>query len=410
MAIHTNRTRPTAARATARGVLRTVSVRTVLLRTVLVRMLMGVAASPWLASGMAPPALAADAGQAAKAPAPAAVVRQGTQLRVPADSPLRSRIATADVSMQAEPHQLTLPAVVEADPALTTNVLPPLAGRIVELKARLGDAVHRGQLLAVISSPDLAMAYADAEKAQDALALARRELERSRGLLAAGSGTAKDVEAQRSAVRQAEAEDQRTRARLSALTGTNQVDARTRLLRITAPVDGVVSSLNVGTGAFANDTTAALMTISDLNRVWVSAQVPENQIAAIAPGQPVTVTLTAYPRQPLQGTVAFIAPVLDPDSRRVKVRIGFANPDGHLKPNMFGTAVFSIPQPAGVTVPTSALLMNNDDVTVFVETAPWTFERRAVTLGDEDGGRVRILSGLAAGDRVVVSGGVLLND
>src|SRR5208283_477065 len=98
--------------------------------------------------------------------------------------------------------------------------------------------------------------------------------------------------------------------------------------------------------------------------------------ANIAKGQSVDVSFAAYPGQVFHGAVAFVSQVVEPDTRRDKVRIAFVNPGGKFKPNMFATASFSVPQKSTVFVPNSALLMNNDKTTVFVETAPWTFVRR----------------------------------
>ncbi|MGE8202835.1 MAG: biotin/lipoyl-binding protein, partial [Variovorax sp.] len=106
----------------------------------------------------------------AAAPAPM-LVRQGNRLSVPAGSPLRDRLLVATVGQDTLPHEVSLPATVEANPANTANILPPLTGRLLELKVRLGDTVKRGQVLATMSSPDLAQAVADAQKARDALDL-----------------------------------------------------------------------------------------------------------------------------------------------------------------------------------------------------------------------------------------------
>jgi cobalt-zinc-cadmium efflux system membrane fusion protein len=355
-------------------------------------------------AGPTPDASAAEP-QAAEAPM---LVHQGDRIVVPADSPLRRRLAVAPVAARSDPHDVASPAIVEADPARTVAVLPALTGRLVELRAGLGDSVARGQVLARISSPDLAQAEADVDKAADALDLARRAQQRARGVKEAGANATKDLEAADSAYNQALAEDGRARSRLKTLNGS--AAARSPLLSVTAPISGVVIGLNVGSGAFVNDPTAALMTIANVDRVWVTAQVPENLIGSIARGQAVSVRLNAYPDQTLHGSVRFISPVLEPDTRRAKVRIEFANPDGHLKPNMFATATFAVAQSQSVAVPTSALLMNNDSTTVFVEVAPWTFARRAVELGSEDADSVRIVAGLKAGERVVTRGGVLLND
>jgi cobalt-zinc-cadmium efflux system membrane fusion protein len=144
--------------------------------------------------------------------------------------------------------------------------------------------------------------------------------------------------------------------------------------------------------------------------VWVTALVPEKALAAIAKGQDAAVTLDAYPTEVFRGTVLFVSDVIEADSRRNKVRIAFANAHYALKPNMFTTVTLSGPQEVRVVLPTSALLMNNDRTSVFVATAPWTFERRIVDPQLEEGSTVTIRSGLAPGEQVVVKGGILLND
>ena len=348
----------------------------------------------------------------AAAPGPL-LVREGNRLVVPAGSALRGRLRVETVGDEASAHEVALPATVEADPARTANIVPPLTGKLVELKVRLGDTVRRGQLLATIASPDLAQAVADAQKARDALDLAQRALVRARGVNEAGSNAAKDVEAAQSSVAQQAAELQRSETRLRTLgaDGGGVSSGRgSQVLNITAPMAGTVTALNAAAGANLNDANAVLMTVSNLDAVWVTVNVPENLVSAVAPGQNAVVSLAAYPGRSFSGKVAFVSAVLDADSRRARARIVFANPEGLFKPNMYATAVLGVPQSRQPQVPASALLMNNDSVSVFVEAAPWTFVRRAVEPGREDGDNVRIRNGLAAGERVVVRGGVLLND
>ena len=352
----------------------------------------------------------AHAAAPAAAPAAPLVVRQGNRLSVPAGSPLRDRLLVAVVGQQALPHEVTLPATVEANPANTANILPPLTGKLLELKVHLGDTVRRGQVLATIASPDLAQAVADAQKARDALDLAQRALVRARGVNEAGSNAAKDVEAAQSAVAQQTAELRRSETRLHTLGADGTGTQAAQVLKLTAPTSGTVTALNAAVGANLNDPNAVLMTVSNLESVWVTVNVPESVVGAIAPGQNAVVTLAAYPGRTFSGKVGFVSAVLDADSRRTKARIVFANPEGLFKPNMYATAVLGVPQVQQTQVPASALLMNNDSVSVFVEVEPWTFVRRTVELGREDGDSVRIRSGLAAGERVVVRGGVLLND
>ena len=181
-------------------------------------------------------------------------------------------------------------------------------------------------------------------------------------------------------------------------------------IAVKAPVAGTVTMLSVAPNNMINDPTQPLMTIADLSTVWVTALVPEKDVAAVAKDQDVEVKLAAYPQNLRQGKVLFISDVIEADSRRDKLRIAFANSDYALKPNMFATVTVRGPPLSRVMVPTSALLINNDRTNVFVATAPWTFERRTVIPQLEEGALVAISSGLAAGEQVVVKGGILLND
>lgn len=339
-----------------------------------------------------------------------AFVRQGDQFIIPRDSALRSRLFVQPVTVNNSPHSLVSPAVVEADPAHTVNILTPVSGRVIKLGVRLGDRVVKGDPVAVIDSGDLGQAYADDDKARDALQHAERTRDRIRGLHEAGAGSLKDLEQAESDYAQAKAEFGRAEARLEEIGVPPQPKDGLRLLTITAPTTGSVTSLATAPGAFVNDVTASLMTIANLDSVWVTANVPEIDIAHIAKGQSVEVSFAAYPGQVFRGTVAFVSDLVEPDTRRNKVRIVFHNPGGKFKPNMFANVSFNIPQKSAVFVPNSALLMNNDSTVVFVETAPWTFIRRTVLPGYEEGDGARIDQGLNPGDRVIVKGGVLLND
>lgn len=339
-----------------------------------------------------------------------AFVHQGDRIIIPQGSGLRSRLSVQKVTVKDSPHALILPAAVEADPAHTINILPPVAGKVVKLIVRLGDHVEKGQPLLVIESGDLAQAYADDDKARDALKLAERTLERVRGLQKAGAGAVKDLEQAESDSAQARAEFNRAEARLKQIGVASRHKGESRLLTLTAPLTGSVTALATASGAFVNDLTASLMTIANLDSVWVTANVPESDIAHISKGLPVDVSLPAYPGEVFRGAVAFVSDVLDADTRRNKVRIAFANPAGRFKPNMFASASFNVPQNKAVFVPNSALLMDNDSTVVLVEVAPWTFVKRPVVTGYGEGDGARIDKGLNPGDRIVSKGGVLLND
>jgi membrane fusion protein, heavy metal efflux system len=349
-------------------------------------------------------------GSSAGSGTPALLVRQGDRILVPEGSALRERLSVMPAALQPVSAMLELPAIVESDPARTAAVLTPLGGRLIALKVSLGEHVLRGQVLALIDSPDLAQAIDDDQKAADMSALTQKTLARAQEQNKLGTASDQDLDQARSDHAQAAAEYERTQTRLKAIGATPGTYAQARLLAVTAPVSGSITALSVATGNMINDPTQPLMTVADLSTVWVTALVPEKDVAGVARGQDATVHLEAYPDRVLHGKVLFVSDVIEPDSRRDKIRIAFANPDYALKPNMFATVLLSGPQRSQVVLPSSALLMNNDRTSVFVATAPWTFERRSVEPQLEEGSSVVIRSGVQAGEQVVVKGGILLND
>jgi cobalt-zinc-cadmium efflux system membrane fusion protein len=341
---------------------------------------------------------------------PALLVRQGDKIIVPEGSPLRQQLSVMPAVTQMVSGTLTLPGIVESDPARTAAVLTPLGGRVLALKVALGDRVVRGQVLAVLDSADLAQAYADNDKAADSFHLTEMNLARQEAQFKLGTASERDRDQARSDHAQAEAEYNRTRARLKTLGVSGETPASSRLLSVTAPVGGSVTMLAIAPGNMVNDPTQPIMTIADLATVWVTALVPEKDLAAVSRNQDAQVSLLAYPDRQLRGKVLFVGDVIEPDSRRDKIRIAFANADYALKPNMYATVTLEGPKQSRVMLPSSALLMNNDRTSVFVATAPWTFERRSVDPQLEEGPTVAIGSGVQAGEQVVVKGGILLND
>lgn len=349
------------------------------------------------------------ANRANEAPAPS-LVHQGDRIVIPEGSALRTRLTVTAARAEPVSARWMLPGVIEADPARTAAVLTPLSGRVVALRVALGDRVQRGQVLAILDSADLAQAYDDDDKASVAHKLTQKNLARQEEQSKLGAVSDRDLDQARSDDAQARAEYTRTQARLKALGVGDSEHRGSRLLRVTAPLAGSITTLAIAPGNMVNDPTQPLMTVADLSTVWVTALVPEKDAAAISKDQDAEVTLLAYPDRQLKGKVLFVSDVIEPDSRRDKIRIPFANPSYELKPNMFATVTLLGAARTRVVVPSSALLMNNDRTTVFVATAPWTFERRTVEPQLQEGPTVAIAAGLKAGEQVVVRGGILLND
>jgi cobalt-zinc-cadmium efflux system membrane fusion protein len=360
-----------------------------------------------LSNSLGEPSLPQDPGAQARA---ALLIKKGQRIIVPLGSPLRGKLVIEAVAAKEIQRTMVFPSVVEADPARTVKVLSPLAGRVVSLKVQLGDHVTQGQELAVITSGDLAQAYSDDEKARTLVRLTKQVLDRQVGLEKSGGGPVKDREQAQSDYDQAKSELDRAETRLRSIGVSADQPEKNRFLSLKAPLTGSVIDLQIAPGAFLNDPTAAIMTIANLDTIWVTANIPEKDTALVVKGQSAEVVFTAYPSEVFRGKVLFVSDVLEPDTRRTKVRISFVNPDLRLKPNMFANATFLAPKQTLLTVPTTALILRNETDQVFVEVEPWVFEARPVDVGFQQDDQAILTRGLKAGERIVVKDGVLLND
>lgn len=356
-------------------------------------------------------ALHAGEPDARSGPAPV-LLHEGARIVVPQGSALRASMLVAPVNADPVGVPFTLPAVVEAEPGRVARVQTPLTGRIVSVQHRLGDTVTAGDVLFSIDSPDLAQAAADAAKADAALVLARRNLERQQALDAADIASKRDVEQARNDAQQAASDAARAAARLAQLgvrTGAGTGSGAGHVLAVRAPISGRVVEISAGAGGYWNDATVPLLTVADMARVYVTASAQEKDLGQLHEGQEVVLAFDAWP-QLLHAKVAMLDWMLDPDTRTLKVRIPVDNRDGRLRPGMFARASFVAPARQALMVPAAAVVQSGLAARVFVEVAPWQFVPRTVTLGAQAGGRIEVLTGLTAGERVVVKDGVLLND
>jgi len=344
-------------------------------------------------------------------------------VQIPLDSPQlqQLRVQTADM-VPVPTDEVTAPAKVGLNPNRVGRVALPVAGRITRVLVVLGDAVTQGQPLLTVDSPDVDAAIAAAlqaeateRQAKATLAKAKTDLDRTLELFEAKAAAKKDVVGAQNdytqaheALLQAQAAREQAVRKLTLL-GLHPSDFGQKIV-VRAPIAGKVIDLSLAPGEYRSDTSTPLMTIADLSTVWVSADVPEPSIRFIRLGEPVEIGLLAYPGETFRGRVARMADTLDTQTRALKVHVELSNPEGRLRPEMFGTLRHSgalHPLPA---LPTTAIIQEYGHSTVFIERAPGQFERREVTLGARQGDSVPVLSGLRMEDRVVVAGSMLLKD
>jgi len=298
---------------------------------------------------------------------------------------------------------LTLPAVVMADVTRTVHVTAQVAGKVERIKAHLGDAVQRGQVLAIVSSPDLAAAYSDWEKAESDQRLTRRSLDRARLLLGHGAIPKRELDQAEDDAAKADAETRRAAARLQIIGGSTQ--RANPEVAVAAPISGTIIEQNTsyGEGVKTPDNTPSLFTIANLAEVWVVGSVYETNLAAIRVGDAAEVSLAAFPGRIWQGRISNLSSLMDPATRTLQARVVLPNPGGLLRPQMFGEIrVRSQQSRVATVVPTGAVVRLEDKDFVYVPDGPGRFRRVQVTAGPEAAGG-RIVEGLAVGQQVVRS-------
>lgn len=312
---------------------------------------------------------------------------------------------TAKAETRALPSELTANGTVTPDVNRTIHVTSLGGGRVVDLKVKLGDAVKKGQTLLVISSPDLAGAMSDYQKAVADEVLSRKALDRAQLLYDKGAIAAKDLET---------AQDAEDKAKVDVLTAEQHVRVLgadpahpSALIDLRAPVAGTIVEQNVAgfEGVKSLDNTPNLFTIADLNEVWVVCDVFENDLSEVHLGDSAEIRLNAFPDRAFHGTVADISRVLDPSTRSAKVRIVLENRDGALRPGMFAVAKFHSRKTTDrVVVPATAIMRLHDKDWVFRKEGEKNFRRIVVQAdGLAPDGMQQIRDGVKAGDEVVAN-------
>ena len=326
---------------------------------------------------------------------------------------------------------------IAIDDDLTTPVFSPYSGRVVRLVARLGDVVEKGASLFSVEASefvqaqnDLITALAAARTAKAQLTQAQTNERRAHDLYLAQGGALKDWQqsqtdlgAAQNALHSAEIALAAVRNRLRILgksddeiaaleaAPTQKIDPTAM---VTAPIAGTVTQRQVGVGQYinsaANGAGSPVYTIGDLSTVWLMANVREDDVPLMHTGAPVEVRVPAYPGRVFNAKISWVGASLDPNTHRLPVRADVENPGGALKPIMF--ANFSITTGNDATapaVPQSAVVYEGDAARVWLAHDDGTLESRSIRVGRVEDGRVEILDGVVAGDKLVTSGALFID-
>jgi membrane fusion protein, heavy metal efflux system len=357
-------------------------------------------------------ALLAGCGQSkgdpkSEAPPPAKVESEQDlnvfQVDHPEQFPLVQAVAHESAS------QLSVTGTVSPDITRSVPVISIATGRVVELHARLGDTVQKGQLLLRVQSADLSGAFSDYRKAIADAKLARIQFERAQLLYDKGAISLNDFQTAEDVENKARVDVENTTERLRVLGGS--VDHPTAILDIRAPVAGVITDQQVTNAAgVAGLGSPNPFTISDLSYVWILCDVYENDLSGVHVGESADIRLNAYPDKVFTGRIGNVLPVLDPTLRTAKVRIEVRNP-GLMRVGMFVTATFhGQKKEMHALVPAAAVLHLHDRNWVYVPAGDKKFRRVEVVAGQIlQGNMQEVISGITPGDQIVQNALVFQN-
>lgn len=338
--------------------------------------------------------------ETAAAPPKTTVVTEPDLNIVKVDRPERFGLVAAE--KRVELPQIHATGAVTPDVERSVPVVSLASGRVVEIHARLGDDVTKGQLLLKVLSNDISNAMQTYQQARADEGLARKQLDRSKLLYEHGAVSLNEMQVAEGAEEKAKVGLASAAQFLRTLGG--DPDSQGAVVSINAPEAGTIVEQNVVlAGSVRTDSTQALFTIANLSRVWVLCDVYENDLPSVRVGDTADIQMNAYPDRTLHGRISNIGKILDPNLRTAKVRIEMDNP-GMMRSGMFVTATFYGQHGRQyASVPASAIIHLHDRDWVFVPDGQAQFRRLEVTGGKMTGSDQEVTAGITAGQKVVAN-------
>ena len=312
-----------------------------------------------------------------------------------------------------------------------TPVFSPYAGRVVRLFAKAGDRIEQGRPLFAVEAADMVQGQNDFLNALTGLnkakatqrmtdvafkrhkelvqfnAVAKRDLEQAEAANVNAENDTKSAEAVLQAARNRLRILGKSDAEIDSFEKDGRISAETLIV---APLTGTVVLRKVGPGQFVgNGSSDPVFVVGDLARVWLVANVRESDATSVAVGQPVEFSILAAPDRVFKATVVYIAPSVNPDTRRLQVRAEVPNPEGILRPEMFANVAIVTGAASSPSLPRHALIYEGDAARVWVAGQDHSLELRRISTGLTNGGYVQVLAGLRAGELVVTQGGLFVD-
>jgi membrane fusion protein, heavy metal efflux system len=332
----------------------------------------------------------------------------GGVVKISAAAVARTPIRVVAVAREAMRGGVEVPAEIELNPDRVAHVTPLAEGQVAAVSVVLGDEVVKGQVLATLRSVALGEARSELARAKTAVQVAEANYQRQETLQREGIGAQKALVEARGELERARASLAAARARLGVYGAGGTSGAS---VAIKSPLDGVVIERHATPGEVA-DPEKPLFVVADTRRVWVTGRVYEQDVALIRRGADATIALEAFRGRSWTGTVSYVATVLDDATRTLGIRVELDNPDGVLRPGMFGVIRLAAEGEAGAPVPvvpeTAVQKVDERDVVFVPGDQAGEYRVIPVELGERADGRVVVRSGVKAGDPVVAEGAFVL--
>ncbi len=327
------------------------------------------------------------------------------------------RVETALVEVGSGAHDLTLVGKVAYGEDRYSRISSPIQGRVLEVRAHLGERVQAGSVLLVLDSQEIAQAYSEYVKEDSDLQYATRARELAKDLYENKALPLKDLKQAENELIKARAEFRRAKERLLSLrVPAQELEKPLERQKITSrfemksPLTGIVVERNVTPGqSIGGDSGLVVFTVADLDMLQVVADVYERDLALVKEGQFAKVSVEAYPDVSFPATVATIGDVVDPTSRTIKLRAWVNNKDHRLKPEMFARLHIQVGESTPLLmIPREAVLEVDGKQFVYVVEGADRYVKREVKVSTISPDQVRVLEGLVSGQRIVVKGAVLI--
>ena len=338
---------------------------------------------------------------------------EADRVKMTAEAQRQNGVLVVEAAKQLLGGAISVTGKVAVNADRIAHVSPRIPGKIVSVRASLGDSVASGQALVTLDSIELGEALNRYHQAKTRLRLAKDKLDRALALSEKKIIARKDVFQAESDYQIAQADFHNDEERLSlyglSVSGLKEGKQERPLLTVRSPISGVITAKEAVVGELS-DPARSLYTVADLALVWVLVDINEKDLAKVHKSQDAIVTVGAFPDLKLQGRITHIADLVDEATRTVKARVEVANPGRKLKPEMFATVELTLPADTSpvLAVPEEALQELHGEKVLFVTGDGTEFAPRKVALGRITGGMAEVVSGLKEGERYVAKGSFLL--